>query len=395
MHNSGQSGSGMPGDFDALARQYWSAWGEALRSSAPGATQAGTQPWQEALDWWGRFAQSGRQEGNETVERFNTQTRQWFGQMQQVAAQFAGQKAGAAEIAGAWKRALESAGGNPFLDMLHGMRGPGLQGFEQWFEQARPYLDGLRSESQSWLRMPAFGVGREQQEHWQRLALAQADYQQCTQAYNDLMQKATRDAYAIFEDKLAEREEPGRQIQSARALFDLWVDAAEDAYAKVALSLEFREVYGKLVNAQMRLRGGVQREVEQASAMFGMPTRTELDGAHRKIAELERQLRRLRDSIGGTAASTSTAAPKRPAQGTSSPRKNAPAAKQASAAGKPAAANQPGAAVKATPKKAARPARPKRAIRTGVASKRSQARALPEIPMPVKPVAAKIAKRKR
>src|SRR3546814_4562536 len=68
------------------------------------------------------------------------------------------------------------------------------------------------------------------------------DYQQCTQAYDALMQKATRDAFAIFEDKLAEREEPGRQIQSARALFDLWVDAAEDAYAKIALSHEFREV---------------------------------------------------------------------------------------------------------------------------------------------------------
>src|SRR3546814_6230360 len=112
------------------------------------------------------------------------------------------------------------------------------------------------------------------------------------------MQKATRDAFAIFEDKLAEREEPGRQIQSARALFDLWVDAAEDAYAKIALSHEFREVYGKLVDAQMRLRGGVQREVEQASALFGMPTRTELDGAHRTIMELERQVRRLRDDIG-------------------------------------------------------------------------------------------------
>ena len=340
MQNSGQGGSGMPGDFDALARQYWNAWGEALRKATPGAAQAGTQPLQEALDWWGRFAQGGRQEGNETIERFNTQARQWFGQMQQVAVQFAGQDAGASEIAGAWKRALESAGGNPFLDMLRGMRGPGLQGFEQWFEQASPYLEGLRNESLSWLRMPAFGFAREHQERWQHLALALAEYQQRTQAYDELMRKATRDAYAIFEDKLAEREEPGRQIQSARALFDLWVDAAEDAYARIALSHEFREVYGKLVDAQMRLRGGVQREVEQASALFGMPTRTELDGAHRKIAELERQLRRLRDGVVGSAG---PASPKRPApaasvpQGKTSAKKQAGAAKGSVGAMKPAA----------------------------------------------------------
>src|SRR3546814_647672 len=182
--------------------------------------------------------------------------------MQQVAAQFGGGQASAAEVAAAWKRAVASAGGNPFADLMRGMRGPGLQGFEQWFEQARPYLDGLRGEALSWLRTPTFGFAREHQGRWQQLALAMADYQQCTQAYDALMQEATRDAFGLFEDKLAECEEPGRQIQSARALFDLRADAAEDAYAKIALSHEFREVYGTLDDAQQRLRGWVERESE-------------------------------------------------------------------------------------------------------------------------------------
>jgi class III poly(R)-hydroxyalkanoic acid synthase PhaE subunit len=318
--HGGDAGSGA--GVDALARQYWNAWGEALRAAAPGAAQAGAQPWQEALDWWSRFAQGGRQDGNDALERFHAQARQWFGQMQQVAAQFAGQPASAADIAKAWKGALESAGGSPFLDLLRGMRGPGLQGFEQWFEHASPYLEGLRSESLSWLKMPAFGFAREHQERWQQLALAMAVYQQRAQAYDELMRQATREAYAIFEDKLAEREEPGRQLQSARAMFDLWVEAAEEAYAKVALSKAFREAYGELVDAQMRLRAGVQREVELASGLFGMPTRTEVDAAHRKIVELERQLRRLRDA--GAAPP-----PARPAPGK-------PAAKKKAASGKPA-----------------------------------------------------------
>jgi class III poly(R)-hydroxyalkanoic acid synthase PhaE subunit len=245
---------------------------------------------------------------------------------------------------------------------MRGMRGPGLEGFEQWFEQARPWLEGLRGETLSWLHAPTFGFAREHQQRWQQLALAMADYQQCTQAYDELMRQATRDAYAIFEDKLAEREEPGRQIQSARALFDLWVDAAEDAYARIALSHGFREVYGKLVDAQMRLRGGVQREVEQASALFGMPTRTELDGAHRKIVELERQMRKLRDGIeganapkraaaGSTHATVKNGAASRPAVKKAATEK--PAATK-SAAGKPATAGQPAAVKKQAAKTAAR-----------------------------------------
>ena len=83
-----------------------------------------------------------------------------------------------------------------------------------------------------------------------------------------------------------------QEITTARGLFDLWIDSAEEAYAAVALSQEFREVYGALGNAQMRLRAAIQIEVEHITGLFGMPTRTEIDSAHRKIAELERALRR-------------------------------------------------------------------------------------------------------
>ena len=368
MRDSGQGGGTKPGDpgsvsgagFDALARQYWNAWGEALRAGSPAAQPAGVQPWQEALDWWRRAAQGGQLAGDDAFARFNGQASQWLGQMQRLAAQFGGGQASASEVAAAWRQAMESAGGNPFGDLMRGMRGPGLEGFEQWFEQARPFLDGMRGEALSWLRTPTFGMAREHQERWQQLALALADYQQCNQAYDDLMRQATRDAYGVFEDKLAEREEPGRQVQSARALFDLWIDAAEDAYAKIALSQQFREVYGKLVDAQMRVRAGVQREVEQASALFGMPTRTELDGAHRKIVELERQVRRLRDDMKNTRAAAGTGVPaarkpaaRKPAAKKSTPGKSAAAKKPAAkkAAAKQAAAKKPTAATTAKRKR--------------------------------------------
>ena len=338
--------SGGPGDFESLARQYWNAWGESMRQGGmpragmANATTAGMPGWQDAVDWWSKLAHGGRGEANAAVERFNAQAKQWYGQMQQVAAQFAGQNASAADITSEWKRALGAMGENPFPELFRSMRGQGQQGLDQWIEDASPYLDAWRRESSSWLGMPAFGQNREQQERWQSLAQAQIDYQQRNSAYNALMMKAVQGAYALFEYKLAEREAPGRQLTSARALFDLWIDAAEEAYAEIALSPEFREVYGALVNAQMRVRAGVQREVEQIGAMFGMPTRSELDGTHRKIAELERALRRMRDSAdGGVEAgpkpnkaslkSRRPAGSSRPASGTGTSKK--PAAKRAPA----------------------------------------------------------------
>ena len=86
----------------------------------------------------------------------------------------------------------------------------------------------------------------------------------------------------------------------------MWIDAAEEAYAETALSLEYRKAYGAMVNAQMQLRASLQAIVEQTAGALGLPGRVELDSAHRKIAELERQLRRMqrkaKDGVAGPAA---------------------------------------------------------------------------------------------
>ena len=389
MHSSGFGGTGMPGNLDALTRQYWQAWGDAMRNATPSAVPASTQPWQQAMDWWSQLARgAGRaQAGNDALERFKTQAQMWLGQMQQLATHFSGRDSSAGDIVGTWRRMIEGEGANPFASMLTGMRGPGLEGFEQWMQQVKPWLETLRTQAMSGLQMPAFGLNREQQERWQKLLAAQADFQKQTDAYNQLMMKATRDALDEFENLLAEREEPGRQIKSARALFDLWIDAAEAAYAKIALSTEFREIYARLVDAQMRLRGAVQREVEQSCGLFGMPTRSELDGTHRKIVELERQVRRMRDG----------AAPATPARGNGKPtdvqtskpvarKKAKPARKKA--APKPAAkkaAAKP-AAKKASAKPASTKAKRGSAARTAKASKQGSRLVLPAIATPTAPV---------
>jgi class III poly(R)-hydroxyalkanoic acid synthase PhaE subunit len=285
-----------PGDFESLAKQYWNFWGDALRQGAMGdAPPSASAPrWQQAVDWWSQLLPGGSAQVNDTVERFNRQARDWFGQMQQVAAQFAGRDHSPADITQAWRQVLGAHGGaNPFADIFRAMQGQGQHGVEGWVEQAKPYLDAMQHEGARWLHLPAFGPAREHQERWQKLAQAQQECQHRQNEYNALMMKAAQRAFDIFEEQLGARAEPGRQLGSARALFDLWIDAAEQAYAEAALSPEFRKVYGALTNAQMRLRRSVQQEVEQVCSLFGMPTRTEVDSAYRKIAELERALRRV------------------------------------------------------------------------------------------------------
>ena len=367
------------GDLDALARQYWSAWGEQLRAAGTPAPAA-APGWNEAIGWWSQLARGGRSESNDMLDRFNTQARGWFAQMQQLSSQFSGQDSSAADVARVWKQAL---GDNPFANVLQGMQGPGQQGIEQWMQQVAPLLQSMQQNGQGLLGLPTFGITREHQQRWQQLSQAQLDQQQHSKAYQALLAEAGKNAFERFEDKLAERSEPGRQLGSARALFDLWIDAAEEAYAEIALSPKFREVYGKFVNSEMRVRAGIQREIEQTCGLLGIPGRTEVDGAHRKIAQLERELRRLRDAV-ERGAETAAAAAQAPAPSPAAPRAASVAAKPARAGpgSAPAVARAAPAAVK--------PVAAKRAVAERAPVKRAAAKSVA-----AKPVAAPRAPAKR
>ena len=189
---------------------------------------------------------------------------------------------------------------NPVIDALRAVSSEGAKGFEDLFREFMKVAKPLENDARSLMSLPAFGYNRESQERQQALMQAMVDYNDQMNRYNTLMYNASRLGLDRFESKLAERSEPGREITSLRGLYDVFVDAAEEGYAEVALSDEFREAYGALVNSQMRVRQMVQGEVERSTAALGIPGRTELDSVHkrnhemrRRIADLEERLARL------------------------------------------------------------------------------------------------------
>ncbi|RXR06991.1 class III poly(R)-hydroxyalkanoic acid synthase subunit PhaE [Pseudoxanthomonas composti] len=348
--------------LERMARDSLEQWGAALRQAGLGGGLS--QPPQM---WPGMQAASAATSGFAAGASAQRQADDWFSLMQNLASRFAGREASAADIGQAWREALGANAADPFASVFTQWGAQGLSGLENWLQQVLPGLNDLQEQASRWFNMPAFGLTREHQGRWQQLRQALQEYQRWANDYHALMTKAGQHALALFETKLEAHAEPGRQIASARALFDVWIDAAEEAYAQIALSPEFRHIYGQLANAQMRVRAGVQKEVEQVSALFGMPTRTEVDSAYRKIVELERAMRRLNRQVGPQtvvratpAASTTGEAPtqSKPAPKTRAPGARRRVAKQAAAAGAPrkAAAKAPAPAKRAAAERAVAPA---------------------------------------
>lgn len=346
--------------FDAGLKRAWEAWQQAVGQGAAGAPDA--FPWQEGIAQWTRLVSTGAApQVHELGARFQQQAGDWLGTMQQVAARFAGRDSSAAEVAGAWRDAVEGQGDAMVRWMLDAARGGNALGDQPWIRDFVHALQSGHGEG-GWLNAPTFGPAREHQARWQALLRAQQEHQARMEAYVGSIRGVLDDAFHRFEAKLAEHEAPGSQLTSARAMFDLWIDAAEEAYATVAMSEDFQRIYADLANTQMRLRAATQHELERACELMGVPTRTEMDAAHRRIAELERWMRRM--AATGTAPAPAPAEAKArttakstvkstSAHGGAAAPKNRPAA--ATKAGKPAAP----ASVRAA-RTASRPATPRR-----------------------------------
>ncbi len=333
----------------AFGRQLWQQWNEAVQAAAPAAKPA-IPDWGAALGNWRELMGGGDVDLRRAAEKLGGHGLPFFEFMQGLMQRAAGGAPDATDVAALWRK-LMAGEGNPMLDALRQASAEGARGFEQLFDAAQGALAPARHEMGAWTQLPGFGLGRERQAELGAIMQAQAAHAEAVQAYQRLLAKASELGMERFESKLGERSEPGRQVESMRALYDLWIDAAEEAYAQVALSPEFQDAYGELVNSQMRLRRLQQSEIERATAQMGMPTRSELDGVLRRLHELQREVRTLRAAQARPAARPAPAAPVK-----SKPRPKP--------AGKPATGKkQPASKPRAAPAKAAAQTTPRRRAR--------------------------------
>lgn len=353
-------------DWQTLHQQWWGALLEGAKQFTPPAGFNAAEPLKGFGDLFGNKLGS---QNNAAVERFLSGSKQFLEWVEGLSGQVAGRGGIPANIAD-WTALFKQAMGpmtearNPFQHLFQGLGSDGARGLEQFMANLPNPADMFKGEIKGMLGMPAFGYTREQQERAQQFAIAQMEHQEAMGAYNAQMLRASKLSYEKLELKLAEREEPGRQLESLRAVYDIWIDAAEDAYAEVALSEDFRVAYGNLVNKQMRMRQMLQAEVERQTAQFGMPVRSELNSVHQRMQVMRRRIRELEDRLDAVETSKTTTpraqavvAPKRE---TSAPKKKAATVtlvKSAAKKAKPVATKAAAATMKPRTSKGSKPAR--------------------------------------
>ncbi|HLW23236.1 MAG TPA: poly(R)-hydroxyalkanoic acid synthase subunit PhaE [Steroidobacteraceae bacterium] len=229
------------------------------------------------------------------------------------------------QAAGAWPGIASAPGAAPF--------GPWAASFERFASEARSYLDqigqagqvsssaaaeaarrfgdqlreqferaaplwsafgapGLGAAQTGGPPAPALGATREHQERAARLLQAWSRTQEAQQRLQRLWSDALREAATAFSSKLATAESrPSATAESLRALYDAWIECAEQAYARIAHGPEFGQAIGDLVNSASAWREEMQASFELWAKTLDLPTRSEINSLNARLTTLESTLR--------------------------------------------------------------------------------------------------------
>lgn len=186
------------------------------------------------------------------------------------------------------------------------------------------------------LDSPPMGYAREYDERVRGLAKAYLNFQEASAKYQALVGKAWVNAIGSFQNELIKRSEQDDPITSLQELNDTWYAVADGAFSEIFIEEEFVRTQGDLLTATLQLRVKQREIVEIVSKALDIPTRTEVDEAHKSIYTQRKEIKSLRKMVTEMQAEIAELkrAPKPAAKKTTrnSTAKKSPAAKKSSSA---------------------------------------------------------------
>jgi hypothetical protein len=165
---------------------------------------------------------------------------------------------------------------------------------EQFSDFQMPWSGGLGpadSQSAPMMNAPAFGPSREHQQRWQRTAEAWKRIDDAQRRLQRLWSDALREAAIAFAARLGPSQATALSAEEMRKLYDVWIECAEDSYARAAHGDAFCNALSEFVNASSLWRRELHASIEHSAKLLDLPTRSEVNTLTRRLRSVEEQLR--------------------------------------------------------------------------------------------------------
>lgn len=305
-------------------RRYWDAWMDMTRRGLEAAAPAQgsvENPWASAMEqWWKAVAPSTPKPANDLLEHMVNVGKGYFSMVEGLCK--GGPAGDLPDIIENWTRMMAEAFSkgattlNPFAQLA--AKG-GRQGMAFWdlpFDTWSRTLSGsmpfpgdfmkafetgkatdLRSQLEGFLSAPAIGYARESQEQHQQLGRLLLDYEKAMGEYQAGFANLGARSLEAFRSRMQAATEDGKTINSVREVFNIWVDACEEAYAEYAMSEDYARRYGRMVNALMAVKKQGALLVDEWLEAMNVPTASEIATLQRRMHDTRADHQRLRCQV--------------------------------------------------------------------------------------------------
>jgi class III poly(R)-hydroxyalkanoic acid synthase PhaE subunit len=156
---------------------------------------------------------------------------------------------------------------------------------------------------------PNLGLARESSARLQAGFDAFVTWNLASLEYQAVMAEIWEAAFKQFSEDLAGLAEKGEKIETVRELVMLWTRGAEQVFLEAFKTERYTLAQGKLLNATMQYRIQQRRILEDYLKAFDLPTRSEIDEAHRRIYMLNKEVKTLKKQMTELTAAQTTSKP--------------------------------------------------------------------------------------
>lgn len=164
-------------------------------------------------------------------------------------------------------------------------------------ELSEAYRQAYQQTLGKMAQSPNLGMARESTARLQEGFDAFVTMQLANVEYQAVMAEIWEAAFKQFGEDLAALAEQEKKIESVRELVLLWTRGAEGIFLEAFRGERYTLAQGKLLNATMQYRIAQGRLLEDQMESLGLPTRSEVDEAHRRIYELRKELKALKKQV--------------------------------------------------------------------------------------------------
>jgi polyhydroxyalkanoate synthase subunit PhaE len=305
-----------------LQQQYWEMWqtlARQLLDSPPADANPSKSPWSEMLElYWQTLSPSLTPEIRTIVRKFIDQSKN-FSQFNNALLEAVQKTADStdSDLSSPWLNAwganfndiynnfskfLTETDGSLNVWQLLQSNWWRMMMFSASFSHSPSFTipsGGMQENLEKLLSMPTLGYTRTWQakwqdgiKHWQAFQTAQQDYSgilnQISLRSIELLREKTR-IFTKESDAHAAPEMP----KTMRAIYDLWVECGEEAYAEFVRTEEYAQINANLINTLMACKHYEQEMTDSLLNALNMPTRKELDTFSLRMQQMRRELKIL------------------------------------------------------------------------------------------------------